>query len=364
VIDPGTGLTVASISTTGNIAGQYASIENDIILNGQSLADRQDDGRGLVAFFGTFASPPAPGASGVFTNSAWFKAPLRGNRLYFITTTPLNVASSSTISRALQTQWIYTDTDGNGPFTLANVTLGVPPNTTFVADGFLPQGLLFAVNGNPATSVTATVQLQSTQSGTTELSYVNVGGWNLYCQDVGALDGSMNVGGIGTAAGATQRTSTYNATLSQSYNGSGTQFSSTDLWRSDFGDGKGATTSICIFPGATIRSDLSGATIQAATLSMYCTTAEESNGSLGFSGDTATSIPGTQATFTSADYAFDDDWPNPGWFSVDIISGFLTDILGGDNSMKIAASILGLAATRFAGASVANKPYITITYTK
>jgi hypothetical protein len=361
VIDPNTGLVVASISSTGNIAGQYASIENDIILQGQSLGDRLLDGRGLVAFFGTFATPAAPGNAGVFTNTAWFRAPLKTDRVYYIFCTPLNIVSSSSLTRGFQSQWAYTDT-GGGAATLANVTQGIAPQSTLSADAFLPQGLLFSIGGTP--DVTATFQLQSTQSGTGDLTFNNIGGWNLMCWDVGSFAGAMNNGGIGTAAGATQRTTVYQASASQSYLAGGAQFVSTDLWRSDFGDGKGATTSYCVFPGATIRSDLSGATIQSATLTMFCTTAEESNGSIAFDPDNGTSPPATQPTFTGGTWVQSDEWPNPGWFTFDILGDFLSDIIGGANSMKISAAVFGLAATRFAGASVANRPYITITYTK
>jgi hypothetical protein len=363
VIDPNTGLVVASISNTGNIAGQYASIENDIILQGQSLGDRLLDGRGLVGFFGTFGNPPAPGV-GSFTDMAWFRAPLQGNRLYFINFTPLQVNHSSVGNEEITHHWIVTGTDGTGPATYAQVTQTIQNSPAKLA---LVQGFLYAFSSDPTAFNTTTFQLRSSTTDTGITYTAGATGWNLYCWDVGPLTGAMNNGGLGTAAGATQRTTQYNATLSRSYNGSGNQIvGTTDLWRSDFGDGNGATTSLCIFPGATIRSDLTGATVQSATLSMYCTTAEESNGSIAFDGDPATSLPATQATFTGGTHVESDAFPNPGWYTFDItgVGSFLTDILAGDNAMKISAAIFGLAATRFAGASVANRPYITITYTK
>jgi hypothetical protein len=365
VVNPLTGLVVASISNTGNIAGQYASIENDIILQGQSLGDRLSDGRGLVAFWGTFLTPAAPGVSGAFTNTAWFNVPIKTDRVYFITCTPLNVVmSGASFTAGLQTQWAYTDT-GGGSGVFGNVTQGVGNNSTLTADSFLPQGLLWSIGPTP--DVTATFQLQSTQSSN-NLTYNNIGGWNLLAYDVGSFAAAMNVGNLGTAAGAVQRTTRYDATLSQSYNGSGNQIVSTDLWRSNFGDGNGQTTSLCIFPGATMRTDFglgTGATIQSATLTMFCTTAEETNGSMAFDPSTAVAIPGTQASFSGGTYPFSDLWPNPGWFTVNILGDFLDDIINsGANAMKISAAFTGGAATRFAGASVANRPYITVTYTK
>jgi hypothetical protein len=364
VINPLTGLVVASISDTGNIAGQYASIENDIILAGQSLGDRLLDGRGLVAFFGTFATPPAPGNAGAFTNTAWFRIPIKSDRVYFISCTPLGVINGALGSfRTYRSQWAYTDT-GGGSATLQQTSVAVV-NQAGNPGGFVQQGAIFSVGATP--DVTATLQLQSTQSGTGDLTFSNVGGWNLYCWDIGSFAAAMNDGGIGTNTGASQRTTRYDATLSQSYDGSGNQFVSTDLWRGDFSDGKGDTRSLCIFPGATMRTDFgsgSGATIQSATLTMFCTTAADPNGSLGFEGATNTTIPATLAA-GSVDYGFDDDWPNPGWFTVNILGDFLDDIIAGDNAMHIVPpSFFGNAQTRFAGASVANRPYITVTYTK
>lgn len=362
VIDPITGLAIASIGANGNIAGQYATIENDIILNGQSLGDRLQDGRGLVGFFGTFGTPTAPG-NGSFTDMAWFRAPLRGNRLYFISCTPLQMNNSAGFANhEITHRWVVTDTLGNGPAVYAQTTQTVnnsPAKTTML------QGFLYAFSSNPLLNATTTFQLQSSATSAT-CSYTNVGGWNMYCLDWGPLTGTMNQGGIGTAAGASQRTTIYEATNSQSYLGNGTQFlANQEAWRSDFGDGKGNTSSIIIFPGATIRSDLTGASIQSATLSLYCVTAEESNGTLGFSPSNATAPPGTQTPGSGATYAYDDDWPNPGWYTINILGNFLTDIIGGSNSMILNTGLFGLAATRFYGfANPTYRPYITITYTK
>jgi hypothetical protein len=364
VINPLTGLVVASISNTGNIAGQYASIENDIILAGQSLGDRLSDGRGLVAFKGTFATPPAPGNSGAYTDTAWFRAPMQTDRVYFVSCTPLGINNNSISgSRGFRSRWSYTDTGGGSAIIQeASVTVG---QTTFNPVAYVAQGALFSIGPTP--DVTATWQLQSTQSASGNLTFSNVGGWNMYCWDIGTFAGAMNDGDVGTNTGASQRTTQYNSTLSQSYDGSGNQFVSTDLWRGDFGDGKGDTRSLCIFPGATMRTDFgsgSGATIQSATLTMFCTTAADPNGSLGFEGATNTTIPATLAA-GSVDYGFDDDWPNPGWFTVNILGDFLDDIIAGDNAMHIVPpGFFGNAQTRFAGASVANRPYITVTYTK
>lgn len=365
IVDPNTGLVVASISSTGNIAGQYASIENDVIVAGQSVADLFGYGRGLVGFFGTTAAVPAPGNSGVFSDTAWFSAPLEGDRIYLIACTPLRVnRNSGSFSRTVTMRIHAVDDLGNPAFNTAVNPIGMPTGTI---DSHVITSLIFAISTNPLDRATFTFQFQCTQSGSGEYALDASGGWNMYCLDMGNFSNALAVlnGGVGTATTSVSHQRVYPATLSQSYNGSGNQIVSTDLWRSDFGDGNGETTSLCIFDGAAIRADTAGATITSATLTMFCTTAEESNGSLAFDPDPATSIPATQASFQGGTYPFSDDWPNPGWFTFDITTDFLVDILApnNNNAMKISSSLFGLAATRFAGASVANRPYITVNYT-
>lgn len=372
VIDPLTGLVVASIGQTGTIAGQFLTIENDIILAGQSLGDRLNDGRGLVGFkgFNTGNNPPAPGAAaggngGTFTDTAWFRFPAQGGRLYQIFSTTMTLANSSLTTEEFETQWSITDSNGNGPTVISSYKEHVD---NFIA--FQAPSVLMAIESNPLVTATITCQLQSRQvTDGNNFTFQNTNGWNIFALDIGDFLTAMNDGGTGTFTGAEQVTTIFPATLSQSYNGSGNQIVSTDLWRSNFGDGNGATTSLCIFDGAAIRAALASASsIQSATLNMFCTTAEESNGSIAFDADTQTSIPATQASFSGGDYPFDDDWPVPGWFGVSILGDFLNDILPAPtgisaNAMKISSSITGGAATRFAGASVANRPYISVTYT-
>lgn len=364
VIDPLTGLVVASIGQTGTIAGQFLTIENDIILAGESLGDRLADGRGLVGFkgFGAGVNPPVPGSGSVYTNTVWFRFPARGNRLYQIFSTTMTLVNNNAVStEEFQCRWVVTDSNGNGPTPISSYRDHIDNFAVFQAPS-----VLIAISGDPLVTATLTCQLQSRQisAGGPDFVFDNSDGWNVFALDIGPLSGAMNDGGTGAATGSTVVTTIYPATLSQSYKGDSTQLVSTDLWRSNFEDGNGATTSLCIFDGAQIRSDLAGAvSINSATLSMFCTTAEESNGSMAFDPDPQTSIPATQASFSSGTYPFSDDWPVPGWFSVNILSDFLNDIIAGDNAMKISAAFTGGAATRFAGASVANRPYITVNYT-
>jgi hypothetical protein len=370
VIDPLTGLVVASIGQTGTIAGQFLTIEDDIILAGESLGDRLQDGRGLVGFkgFGAGNNPPAPGPGGppgTYTDTAWFRFPARGGRLYQIFSTTMTLVNTSSFSEEFETRWLVTDSNGNGPTPISSYK-DHPDN--FMS--YQAPSVLIAIDSNPLVTATLTCQLQSRQvTSGTDLTFSNTDGWNIFALDIGPLSGAMNDGGTGAATGSEQVTTIFPATLSRSYNGSGNEIiGTTDLWRSDFGDGNGATTSMCIFNGAAIRAALASAiSIQSATLNMFCTTAEDSNGSLAFDPATNTSLPATQATFTGGEHVFENDWPVPGWRAVNILTGedFLNDILppGNANAMKISAALFGGNATRFAGASVANRPYISITYT-
>jgi hypothetical protein len=312
----------------------------------------------LVGFHGTFGTPPAPGDN-TFTGTGWFRFPAEGGRLYFISTTPLRCDNASGLANDLEYKWVVTDSLGNGPTDLGAGRL------TIDNYGMISPGVLFALSEDPFDTATVTFALQSREvpSGT-NLTFVNSGGWNLYAMDVGALGAAMNSGGTGNPSGTFQRTTTWRATDSQSYDGSSNPFADDELaWRGNWGDGKGNTRSIVIFDGADIRTEMTGATIQSAVLGMWCDSTQETNGSLGFEGSTATTPPGTLGA-GSIEYGFDDDFPTGQFHEVDILGDFLDDIIGGDNAMHVCSPILN-AQTKFAGVdNLDRRPYIRVTYTK
>jgi hypothetical protein len=316
----------------------------------------------VVGFWGTFSNPAAPG-NGTFTSTAYFRAPLRGNRLYFVNCTPIQINNSNLLGNEEVThRWIASDTNGGGPTTYAQTTQTVANSP---GKNALTQGFLYAFSNDPFASNTTTFALQSSATSNTT-SFTNVGGWNLYCMDVGPMDAAMNDGALGAPAGSIQRTTIYPATDSQTYNGSSNPIGSDDeVWRGDFGDGNGNTRSIVCFDGAQIRSDLTGATVQAAKLHMYCIEASENRGTVAFEYSTASTPPGTLGA-GSVDYSFSDDFPEGQMVGVDILGGFLDDILNNSaNSMHICSTVLGLAETKFAGyADAATRPFLEITYTK
>src|SRR5690606_31960952 len=99
----------------------------------------------------------------------------------------------------------------------------------------LSQGVLYSYGGSGTFDMnTTTFQMQSQGSANT-LSFTNVGGWNLYCIDLGPASDALNQGGLGVASGATTRTTLYPATNSQTYDGNGDPLGGNgEAWRGEF----------------------------------------------------------------------------------------------------------------------------------
>lgn len=180
---------------------------------------------------------------------------------------------------------------------------------------------------------------------------------------------------IGPASGATTFIKLYAATASRSYNGSGNPIGGTDgdnnVYQGDGRDGYGNERSMLIFPGSTIRSDLTGATVLAARLFLYCFTVEETKGSLVEPRtESNTSVPATyNPTEDSPNTSLHDAWPVPGWESVECLlkggaDSLMNGILGGDNAVGLPPTTFGLAWTGFRGYgySVSLRPYLQVTY--
>lgn len=265
------GVVVASVSANGDIAGQIGTLNNLIFLDDAgvptSLAGLSGQmGRGLVGFHGTFSTPPNPG-NGVYTDTGWFRAPLRGDRLYFVTATPLGINNSGFSDAGIETQWIVSDTLNPSPGTFAYTKQAVVGG---IGTG-LVTSFLFATGGGASRLATATFKLQS-RGSTANLSFANPGGWNMMCFDVGSLSYAMNNGGVGTPSGSTQQTRQYVCTASQAYDGNGNPVPGSDgvnnVYAGDMSPTRsfGNERSIIIFPGGTIRSNLAGASIQSARL--------------------------------------------------------------------------------------------------
>lgn len=181
---------------------------------------------------------------------------------------------------------------------------------------------------------------------------------------------------LGLGSGAQTYLKQYTATASRSYDDSGDPIGSPDqddnIYAGSFPDRAfGNERSILIFPGSTIRADLTGATVLTARLWLYCFKAEETNGSLvepTTRGDT--SVPATLVVSAdSPDTGLHDAWPVPGWFSVEcLVKGgarsLLNGIVAGDDAVVLPPVLFGLAATGFRGFGFGStyRPYLEVTY--
>jgi hypothetical protein len=383
VIITASGLVVATIGANGNISGQLGSFNDVTFLDDSGVPTSLSGlvggsmGRGLVGFKGFVGALPAPG-NGVFSNIAWFQAPCRGDRLYLVTCTNISYLSTNFSDRWVESQWSTYDTINPVPGIFANTREMVGGTVGGISYGApVVSSFLFASGGGAQQLATRTFVFQAKGQDAT-LSMYNPGGWNLMCFDVGEFTGNfpaMQNGGTGAPAGQTQRTTVYVCTASQSYDGSTNPIPGVDgtnnCYMGNFSPTRtyGNERSIAIFPGATIRSDLTGATVQTAKLWFYCFAAEESAGTLSYSSSTAAAAPGTLNP-GSGTYGYDDVWPVPGWNSVSMLDGggssMVNAIIAGANSVQLCPTLFGLAATGFRGFGydATLRPYMEITYTK
>ena len=378
VTDPTTGLVLASIGATGVVSGQLGSFNDVIVGQGVSvLGELTARGKGIVGYWDIGAGGlPAPG-NGIFTNLAWVRCNFDSSRVYRVTTRLLPVQTTSTTYKILTSQWVYSNTNVSS-VTFGSQVQSVPSaniSGTQFPDMF--QNIAYFADARPAATGGRATFLLQTKSTDAATNFVN-GGWGLIVEDIGPLSAvtTFRDGGTGTPSGATTFTKTYYATASRSYDSSGNPIPNPDgsnnIYQSSFPDRPyGNERSMFVFDGSTIRSDLSGAVVNYATLSMYCIKAEESAGSLGYSFNSATSPPGTLASPPSNTFGYDDDWPVPGWHSVSLLDSDGTNtgigyILAGANSIFLGTVLFGLAATGYAafGAGGTTIPYLTINYTK
>lgn len=378
VVDPTTGNVLGSIGANGNISGQIGSFNDVIVGQGVSVAgELTARGRGIIGYWDIGATALPALALGTFGDVAWVRCNWDVSRVVRVTTRLLPIQTTSTTYDILTTRWIYSSN------LVSSVTFGqqvqsIPSASvggTQYPDTF--QNIAYFADTRPAANGGRATFLLQASVGKVGANWVN-GGWGLIVEDIGPLSAvtTFRDGGLGTPSGATTYTKTYLATASRSYDSSGNPIPSPDrdnyVYRGSFPDRPyGNEQSILIFPGATIRSDLSGATISSATLNMYCSKAEETAGSLGYNIGSQTAVPATLSLGIGGTYAYDDDWPVPGWHSVSMLDSFsgnlaINDILAGGNSVLLPPVLFGLAATGFAAVGLGGTtiPYITITYTK
>lgn len=372
IIDPGTGIALATIGLNGNGSFQYL-YANDLIIGDESLAARLALlGVGIVGQFRTTSALPNSGVSSSYTSTCWTSFYYRTDRQYKVT--------------ASTTQWTNGNAINNQDL-LARVLVNQPGVTGGAANAVVHQTKQSTSGGE---SQSLNIEFYLTPGSYTEgamtvalqLAGNDVNAWTntvtnspfqFTVEDVGPATSS--VGGSGAPSGLLTWTATYTTTATRSYDEDGSPISSPDrdnfIYQGTFPDRSYGDESFeAIFDGARMRTDLSGATINYARLWLYCTKAEEAAGSLLFGVTTDTSVQATLTDNSAGSYGQDDEWPVPGWRSFDLltfsggVSALNRFLSNGGNGIIGKPTLFGFAATGFAGYGYAanKRPYIEVNY--
>jgi hypothetical protein len=363
VIDPVTQAVLASIGATGNIAGQTLSAANDILLGNTSLADYLfGAGRGLIARKALSGALPSTGNS-VFVDTAWIEFQAVLNRHYLISTTPIEIVNPGGPAGTDQVRMRLNMASSDGGFagTVLDSRMDVDEQVTIT-----PMASFRAT-----ATATQRVQLALLGQGVVMTVPNPSNSFKFFVIDIGFDDAVSFTGGSGTATGAETFTKQYVCTGSRSYDTNGNPIGSPDqdnnVYRGDFPDRTfGNERSYLIFPNSSIRSDLTGATVNYARIYFYCFKSEDTAGSIGLSSEASGTLPATYNAGVGTDLSESNVWPVPGWAYVSIVGSLLNEILAGDNGIGMAPTILGTGATGFRGFgfSTTFRPYIEIKYTK
>jgi hypothetical protein len=246
-------------------------------------------------------------------------------------------------------------------------TVGVPYANVGYGDAN-PQtvqgaGVLAATLPNGWFSTTDTpgiLQLRVALASGTTAGLLGQGSWLRLC--------NLDTGNVGTDT----YTKVYTCTASRSYDDSGNPIGGTDqdnnVYFGSFSDRSfGNERAVMIFPGATMRSDLAGATVLSAQLFMYCFKAKEAKGSWQGKSEPYTAVPATYNP--SGGFGVNDVWDVNSWNSVECFymgagSSIINRILAGDSAVGLTPTSFGLAATGFRGYgfSATYRPYVQVTY--
>lgn len=361
VIDPATGNVLASIGANGNGSFQFVYATSDVIIGTLSvLSAITQAGRGVVGYFRTTGAVANIPGGNVFADILWCSFTMDATRQYRVSClggriNNTNVSNSEDyFSRLVVAQpGGVSGTFGNGVSTTA-------PNTLA---GIQCAGFISSSVSGPAT-----VKLQmSNDSASTAYPIITTDGMTILVEDIGPkITGN---GGTGSPSGTTQFTTQYFATASQSY-ASPSGASESDPNNLYIGQLAGRTNgssenAVWCFPGGTIRTDISGATIQSAKLWMYCTGSSKATGSTFLGWITNSSPPATVPGSSTGGSNRIGNWATvPSWGSVDI-SGELSQITGNlANGVLLQPSGLTGSASWYGAGNATFKPYIEITYTK
>jgi hypothetical protein len=360
VIDPTTGNVLASIGANGNISGQNFFATGDVIIGSLSvLAAITASGRGVVGRFSTNGTVPnIPGAN-VLTDIMWVPWIVDATRMYRLScSTGLINNTNSVNSENFDARLVVTQPGG---FTGTAVSDRFPDVFPGIhKEIYIETVMTFSASGP------ATVKLQmSNDSSSTAYPIVTSNNMILLVEDIGPNNG-ITGGGTGSPSGSTQFTTKYTATVSDTFTGAGARENDANnmYTRTLSGRTNGQETALWVFPGATIRTDISGATIQSARLWMYCTNSSGASGGCNISYVTNTTIPSSKPSTGSDAANHSSDWPVPGWGSIDISGPLVSSIQAGKNAVFLDSAIITGSASFYGAGQAGFEPYIQITYTK
>lgn len=362
VIDPATGVVLASIGADGNISAQNFYATGDVIIGTLSvLSAITAANRGVVSRVNLTGGLPSIPGSSTFANICAVTWQVDHSRQYILRSDAAYVQQVNLSNDETFTFKLTVAQSGGLNSVVYNVAADVRPGAfKLPTENFmLPT---FSSDG-PAT---ITLSATNNSSGTSyAIATDTSNGFNLWIEDAGPR--------IASSTG-TRTTTKYLATVSQSYidaSVSGNPIPSPDGINNMYqgklsGRNFGNEFAVCSFPGSTIRSDLSGKTIVSAQLWIYCTNSSGASGGafIGYTADTTpqSSYPSGVTLVAPTPGNMPSSWPVPGWGAIDI-SGTISAILSnGGNSVFIGHATIDGSASFYGVGTTAFIPYIQITY--
>lgn len=361
---------IASISDTGDISGQTISAAEDVVIAGESFNDsiRPNTPRGVVAY----GSADTPLISSITTEVGTIE-------VSFIADSTRNYRVSCqmwvAMSAADGTATIQIHDGGDQAPVLAS------PVIARHSHGFKVNGIGESFSGSNILQFTDGLHRLllgiGRQSGTGTLTYTpgSTQLTELVIEDVGPItvqnSAVQNDGGAGTGgtpSPVTNYTKTYNATWTQTYDGSSNQKSGSTIDQGDY-DSYGNRRGLIGFDWATIKNDLAGATITGVWVTMYAEHWYYNNGGTGVIG---THNYSSKPTKWSTSYVTENRTTSPNWPRGSKRKVALSTAIG--NEFK-AGTTKGIAVGpgpttnliyygKYSGVSSSNKPVLTITYRK
>lgn len=357
VIDPSTGIVLASIGADGNISAQNFYATGDVIIGTLSvLSAITAAGRGVVSRLSVTTGLPSVPINSVFATICSIGWNVDHTRQYVLHSDAAYVQQTNSLNSENFTFQMIVAQSGGLNATVFNETFAVKPCAfKLPTESFmLPT---FSADGP------ATISLRGTNDASTGSAYpieTDTGnGWNLWIEDAGPRI---------AATPGTAITTKYFATVSDTFSGLGSGARENDPNNMYTGQLSGRTNgahenAMWVFPGSTIRSDLTGKTIISAKLWMYCTNASGASGGCFLSYVANTSIPATEPSTGTDSGNHQSVWPVPGWGSIDITSALTTSIISGSkNAIYLQDSTLTGSASFYGAGNATFKPYLEINY--